>query len=97
MGVDYAASKAGVIGFSQTLARELGSDNITVNSIAPGPLAGRLTKDIPPEKFKILLGNACIARLGSMDDIAYAAVFLASDEAGWITGEVLDVNGGIFI
>lgn len=97
VGVDYAASKAGVTGIAQTLARELGAFNITVNAIAPGPLAGRMTNQISPEKLKILMGNACLPRLGTMDDIAYAALFLASDEAGWITGEVLDVNGGIFI
>ncbi len=97
VGVDYAASKAGVIGLTQTLARELGTFNITVNSIAPGPLRGQMTSQLEPEKLKVLLSNACVPRLGTMDDIAYAAVFLASDESGWVTGEVLDVNGGIFV
>ena len=97
VGIDYAASKAGVIGITQTLARELGSYNITVNSIAPGPLDGRMNNSVAPEKRAVLLGNACISRFGQPADIGDAAVFLASDEAGWITGVVLDVNGGIFI
>jgi NAD(P)-dependent dehydrogenase (short-subunit alcohol dehydrogenase family) len=97
VGVNYAASKAGVDGLVMCLARELGTFNITVNSIAPGPLAGRMTASMPPEDVKRLIGTACIERLGRPDDIANAAVYLASDEAAWVTGEVLDVNGGVYI
>jgi NAD(P)-dependent dehydrogenase (short-subunit alcohol dehydrogenase family) len=97
VGADYAASKGGVIGMTQSLAKELGEYGINVNSIAPGPLAGQMTAQLPPENLKTLIGNACIGRLGRPDDIGHAAVYLASDEAEWVTGEVLDVNGGVFI
>jgi 3-oxoacyl-[acyl-carrier protein] reductase len=97
VGIDYAATKAGVIGMTQTLARELGPHNITVNSIAPGPIEGRLREKIPLEKRMALGRNDCLQRPGKPEDVGNAAVFLASDEAGWITGEVLDINGGIYI
>jgi NAD(P)-dependent dehydrogenase (short-subunit alcohol dehydrogenase family) len=97
VGVNYAASKAGVNGLTMCLARELGAFNITVNSICPGPLAGRMTESMPPDDLKRLISTACIARLGRPDDIANAALYLASDEAEWVTGEVLDVNGGVYI
>ena len=97
VGVNYAASKAGVNGLAMCLARELGAYNITVNSICPGPLAGRMTESMPPENLKALIGSACIGRLGRADDIANAALYLASDEAEWVTGEILDVNGGVYI
>ena len=97
VGVDYAAAKAGLVGMTMCLARELGTHNITVNSIAPGPLGGRMTSQLPPENLKALISTACIARLGRPDDIAHATVYLASDESEWVTGEVLDVNGGVYI
>jgi NAD(P)-dependent dehydrogenase (short-subunit alcohol dehydrogenase family) len=97
VGVDYAASKAGVGGIAMCLAKELGSSRITVNCIAPGPIEGRMTAQLPPENLKVLISTACIARLGRPRDIAHAAVYLASDEAEWVTGEVLDVNGGVYI
>jgi NAD(P)-dependent dehydrogenase (short-subunit alcohol dehydrogenase family) len=97
VGVDYAASKGGVVGLTMLLAKELGAFGITVNSIAPGPIAGRMLNQLPPEKIKALISTACIGRLGSPRDIAAAATFLASDDAEWITGEVLDVNGGVYI
>lgn len=97
VGVNYAASKAGVNGLTMCLAKELGAFNITVNAICPGPLAGRMTESMPPENLKALISTACIGRLGRPEDVANAAVFLASDEAEWITGEILDVNGGVFI
>ncbi len=97
VGVNYAASKAGVNGLTMCLAKELGPCNITVNSICPGPLAGRMTASMPPENVQALISTACIGRLGQPADVAHAAVFLASDEAGWVTGEILDVNGGVFI
>jgi 3-oxoacyl-[acyl-carrier protein] reductase len=97
VGVDYSATKAGVVGITQTLARELGSYNITANSIAPGPIEGRMRQQLPPGTRDILASNSCIPRPGCPEDVANAALFLASDEAGWVTGEVLDVNGGILI
>lgn len=97
VGVNYAASKAGVIGLTMALARELGSFHITVNSISPGPLAGRMTESMPPDDLARLISTACIPRLGRPDDVASAALYLASDEAEWVTGEVLDVNGGVYI
>ncbi len=97
VGADYAAAKAGVIGMTRSLARELGAFGITANSIAPGPLAGRMTSQMPPENLKVLISTACVPRLGRPSDIAYAALYLASDEAEWVTGEVFDVNGGVYI
>lgn len=97
VGIDYAASKAGVNGLAMCLAKELGPYGINVNSIAPGPLSGRMINQLPPENLKALTSTLCINRLGKSDDIAYAALYLASDEAEWVTGEVLDVNGGAYI
>jgi len=97
VGVNYAASKAGVNGLTMCLARELGPFNITANAICPGPLAGRMTESMPPGDLERLISTACIARLGRPDDIANAALYLASDEAEWVTGEVMDVNGGVYI
>jgi NAD(P)-dependent dehydrogenase (short-subunit alcohol dehydrogenase family) len=97
VGADYAAAKGGVVGLTMLLAKELGAFGITVNSIAPGPIAGRMLDQLPPENIKALISMACIGRLGRPQDIANAATFLASDEAEWITGEVLDVNGGVHI
>ena len=96
VGVNYAASKAGVVGMTMLLGYELGPWNITVNAIAPGPLVGRMTKSFPPEMVERLKAGARIYRLGEMSEIAAAACYLASDEASWTTGEVLDVNGGLF-
>ncbi|RKL64406.1 3-oxoacyl-ACP reductase FabG [Thermoanaerobacteraceae bacterium SP2] len=97
VGVNYAASKSGVIGLTMCLAYELGPSGITVNAVAPGPLDGRMTKTFPPEKVEMLKVGLRIERLGSPDDIASAVLYLASDEASWVTGEVLDVNGGLYI
>ena len=97
VGVNYAASKAGLNGLTMCLAKELGANNITVNSICPGPLAGRMTESMPPENLKVLISTACIGRLGRPDDVANATLYLSSDEADWVTGEILDVNGGVYI
>lgn len=97
VGVNYAAAKAGVVGFSQTLAKELAPWKVTVNVIAPGPLKGRMFLGMKPELVRELEKNIPLGRLGAMEDIAYAITYLSSDEAAWTTGEVLDVNGGAYI
>jgi Dehydrogenases with different specificities (related to short-chain alcohol dehydrogenases) len=97
VGVNYAASKAGIIGLTQTLARELAPWNITANAVAPGPLKGRLFLGMAPELIENLEKGIPLGRVGEMDEVAYALLYLASDEASWTTGEVLDVNGGAYI
>ncbi|WP_400164608.1 SDR family NAD(P)-dependent oxidoreductase [Brevibacillus sp. TJ4] len=97
VGVNYAASKAGIIGLTMALARELGPWGITVNAIAPGPVEGPFNKDMPPDKVAMLKAGVCIDRFGSNQDVAYAALYLGSNEASWVTGEVLDVNGGLYM
>lgn len=92
---NYAAAKAGLIGFSKSLAREVGSRGITVNTIAPGFIATDMTDALPEAQKKYLSEQVPLARLGSVDDIADAAVFLAG--AGYITGETLHVNGGMYM
>jgi len=96
IGVNYAASKAGVIGLTMTLSYELGPDNITVNAIAPGPLFGSMLADSPAEYIDQLKQGARIFRLGKPEEVAGCAAFLAGPDAGWITGEVLDMNGGLY-
>jgi 3-oxoacyl-[acyl-carrier protein] reductase len=94
---NYAAAKAGLIGFSKALAREIGSRNITVNVVAPGFIETDMTRDLKPEARAALLQQMAIKRLGAGDDIAAAVAFLASAEAGYITGETLHVNGGMYM
>ena len=95
--VNYAASKAGLIGLSKSLAQELGSRAITVNVVAPGYIATDMTKDLPEERKQKILAAIPLERIGTPDDIAAAVKFLASDEAGYITGQVLAVNGGMYM
>ncbi len=97
VGVNYAAAKAGIVGLTQTLARELAPWAITANAIAPGPLKGRMFFGMEQHLIDGLIKNIPLGRVGEMDEIAYAILYLASDEAGWTTGEVLDVNGGAYI
>jgi NAD(P)-dependent dehydrogenase (short-subunit alcohol dehydrogenase family) len=97
VGVNYAASKAGVIGFTQTLARELGPFGIYVNAIAPGPILTEQTRQYPPEVFATWNVGRAIQKDGLPEDVAEAAIFLASRRSDWITGVTLDVNGGILI
>lgn len=92
---NYCAAKAGVIGFSKSLAREIGSRGITVNVVAPGFIDTDMTKDLGEAARTALLGQVPVGRLGSPADIAAAVAFLASPEAGYITGETLHVNGGM--
>ncbi len=97
VGVNYAASKAGVIGLTQTLARELGPSGIYVNAIAPGPILTEQTKQYSPEVFASWNVGRAVEKDGLPEDVADAALFLASDRSDWVTGATLDVNGGILI
>ncbi len=97
VGVNYAASKAGVIGLTQTLARELGPSGIYVNAIAPGPILTEQSGQYPPEVFASWNVGRAIQKDGLPENVADAAVFLASRRSDWLTGVTLDVNGGIFI
>lgn len=92
---NYTASKAGIEGFTRSLAREIGSRQITVNCVAPGFIETDMTSELNDELIKSMLTAVPLARLGKPEDIAAAVSFLASDEAGYITGSVLDVNGGM--
>jgi 3-oxoacyl-[acyl-carrier protein] reductase len=92
---NYGASKAGIIGFTKSLARELGSRGIRANVVAPGYVNTRLTDVLPEEAREQMLGNTPLGRLGEPEDIAGAVRFLCSDEASFITGEVLLVDGGL--
>jgi len=94
---NYAAAKAGMIGFSKSLAREVGSRGITVNVVAPGFVVTDMTDALGEAARTALLGQVPLGRLGSADDIAHAVAFLASPQAGYITGETLHVNGGMYM
>ena len=92
---NYAASKAGIIGFTKSLARELGSRNVRANVVAPGYVKTQLTDVLPEEATAAMLQNTPLGRLGEPEDIAGAVRFLCSDEASFITGEVILVDGGL--
>ena len=92
---NYGASKAGIIGFTKSLARELGSRNVRANVVAPGYVNTRLTDVLPEEAQQAMLTNTPLGRLGEPEDVAGAIRFLCSDEASFITGEVLLVDGGL--
>jgi 3-oxoacyl-[acyl-carrier protein] reductase len=94
---NYAAAKAGIIAFSKSLAREIGSRGITVNVVAPGFIDTDMTRGLPEESKQALLGQIALGRLGDASDIAKAVGFLASPAAGYITGETLHVNGGMYM
>ena len=94
---NYSASKAGIIGMSKALARELGSRGVRVNVIAPGYITTELTDVLTEEQTGLILGNTPLGRLGSPEDVATAVRFLCSDEAAFITGDVLLVDGGLGI
>jgi 3-oxoacyl-[acyl-carrier protein] reductase len=94
---NYAAAKAGVAGMTRALARELGSRNVTVNCVAPGFIATDMTESLPDAQKTALLQQVPLGRLGTADEIAAAVAFLASDDAGYITGAELHVNGGMFM
>ena len=92
---NYAASKAGLIGLTMSLARELASRNITVNAVAPGYISTPMTDVLNDQQRSAMLTQIPLDRAGTPEDVAHAVVFLASDQAGYITGHVLDVNGGM--
>jgi 3-oxoacyl-[acyl-carrier protein] reductase len=94
---NYAAAKAGIIGFSKSLGREVGSRGITVNVVAPGFIATDMTANLPVEQQTKLQEQVPLGRLGGVHDIAHAVAFLASPAAGYITGETLQVNGGMYM
>jgi 3-oxoacyl-[acyl-carrier protein] reductase len=95
--VNYAAAKAGVVGFSKSLAKEVGSRNITVNCIAPGFIDTDMTSGLPDDQKKALLAHVPLGRFGRVEEIAAAVVYLASDGAAYVTGNTLHVNGGMYM
>lgn len=94
---NYAAAKAGVAGMSRALARELGSRQITVNCVAPGFIATDMTASLPEEQHKALMAQIPLGQLGQPADVAHAVAYLASPEAGYVTGQELHVNGGMYM
>lgn len=94
---NYAAAKAGILGLTKSLAREVGPRGITVNTVAPGFIATDMTDELNQEQKDALLGQTPLGKLGSPDDIAAAVVYLASPVAGFVTGETLNVNGGLYM
>ncbi len=94
---NYAAAKAGIFGFTRSMAREVGSRGITVNSVAPGFIDTDMTRELPEEQRKSLIENIPLNKLGRPEDIANTVVFLASDAGDYITGETIHVNGGMYM
>lgn len=94
---NYSASKAGVIGFTKSLAREVASRGITVNAVAPGYIATPMTENLPDSAKKIFVDIIPLKRLGTPEEVAHVVKFLLSDEAAYITGQVINVNGGMFM
>ena len=94
---NYAAAKAGMVGFTKSLAREVGSRNITVNCVAPGFIETDMTRSLADDQVKKLVENVPLGRLGRVDDVAQAVLFLVSPQAAYITGSTLHVNGGMYM
>jgi 3-oxoacyl-[acyl-carrier protein] reductase len=94
---NYSAAKAGIMGFTKSLAREVGSRNITVNCVAPGFIDTDMTRALPEAQRQALLSHIPLGRLGSAEDIAQAVAFLASPAAAYISGTTLHVNGGMYM
>lgn len=95
--VNYSATKAGVAGLARSLAKEVGSRNITVNTVAPGFIDTDMTKSLPDEQRKALTDGIALARLGKPEEIAGVVAFLCSDAAAYVTGETIQVNGGLYM
>lgn len=95
--INYSASKAGVIGMTKTIAKEYAGRNITCNAVAPGFIDTAMTQALPEDVKNLMLSQIPLSRFGQAEDVANAVVFLASDEAGYITGQVLHVNGGMYM
>jgi 3-oxoacyl-[acyl-carrier protein] reductase/2-hydroxycyclohexanecarboxyl-CoA dehydrogenase len=94
---NYAASKAGVVGLTKTAARELAKKGITVNAICPGFIDTEMTRGVPPEVWKIMEGKIWCGKVGSPEDVGNVVAFLASDDASYVTGEVINVSGGMVL
>ncbi|MEJ5207371.1 3-oxoacyl-ACP reductase FabG [Denitratimonas sp. CY0512] len=94
---NYAAAKAGIIGFSKSLAKEIGSRGVTVNVVAPGFIETDMTRDLPEDARQAMLGQIALGRLGAPQDVANAVLFLVSPAAAYVTGETLHVNGGMYM
>jgi len=94
---NYVASKAGLIGLTKAIAQEMGSRNVTVNAVAPGFIETAMTAGLSQELKDNMIGHVALKRIGQPEDVASAVRFLASEEAGYITGHVLDVNGGLYM
>ncbi|MFN8481672.1 MAG: 3-oxoacyl-[acyl-carrier-protein] reductase [Anaerolineae bacterium] len=92
---NYSAAKAGLIGFTKSVAKEIGSRGITVNAVAPGYIPTDLTSDLPADLIERMVDLSALKRLGTIEDVANIVAFLASDEAGFITGQVISVDGGL--
>ena len=94
---NYAAAKAGLVGFTKSVARELASRGVTANVVAPGFVETAMTEVLPPAVREKMLGEIALGRFGSAEEIAAAVVYLASDEAAYVTGQVLNVSGGLYV
>ena len=95
--VNYAAAKAGLLGFTKSLAQEIGTRNVTVNAVSPGFIDTDMTRRLPEEQRTLLLSHIPMQRWGTSEEVAAAVVFLASEGAGYITGQTLHVNGGMYM
>jgi len=95
--INYVSSKAGIIGFTKALAREVAARNITVNAVAPGFIDTDMTRSLPPRARSGLEATIPLRRPGTVEEVAYGVRFLASEEAGYVTGHVLNVNGGMYM